>query len=1070
MILLGKLFVESPLYRGHARKTLFTRDGDGTQRLVSLAGEVGGTAQFLMDAFIGGNDNNIGLLPRLWLRLYGSPMPEGLITRLSCNLQEESYPRDHFFDLRMGIKLDEDRWASEANANYKMETLYRNSVFDIEFNIRESVLEKGENSARLYYILQELKDGRFWFGAGKSRGLGRCRLEVDLPLPVPETPPSVTPGANHLTISLTFKAINPILVGWNWGKIDPAIPAFADIEGRSLIESMRNIPEPIRDRLAMIIGAPILSPEDWKNNLAEYLPRVIAIWLRERSSGQAESYVFPSSGVAKLSKGKYALASKLLDQIMLIADQPFESREEAESALNKALGKKANMAKRVLEILEFKSYASQKLNNEAWIEIANGLGLDPDLSEKIASQIKSESALVEILALECKKILPDLYQQTDRQVRLLESDPWIDTEIAVREEHIRIKNMLISGEITEEQWNNPDRVKGVKVPAWKEFLNSHSQMQFKHMVSNTRNLKKSITNDSNFIAFLNIYRDYVRQELAQTYNTDFRDGGISNRERSRKYGKPYDKVFMRMLSWSPSSQVHGSWEIYIPGSTIKGAFRKRASQVLKTLWGESSKTNKTLERLFGSQRHKGLVFFSDAYLMDPIDSERSWCSMDGVRMNPQTGRPIEDAKSDYLFAYGDNLSFNLRMDIQDISKEDLEAISLMRHLLQDFQRGDIPIGGEKSNGFGWIESSITGLNWLATDPDSIGEELFGKQSFTPDGVWHRLDLDGELATKVLQPVKALVSTAGESLQSPPRSDLGFISHRAFGGYCGTMMVEAEILTPTSIQESGEPSFLAILEGLPVHGWDFFSMSPPEEALRNNQRAYALPSKSIKGMIRHIYSIASDSSKPSTDIRRLNPADSLFGWIGTGPNQAIMGRVSFSFGMFDDPKLDWFKVPYPYGEWQYNNNQWKTIPEGLASNLIIGKNWRVFPHVPLTPIVEKLDGFHPDTPQANYMRAILPGSRCNFNIRFWNLNEQELQRLLWCLMLEQELAHKIGKERYLGMGSLRLRVLPDSFLIDWKNRYSGKQDWQRPINVEEWINTKVIAYYNELKKALDTKSL
>jgi hypothetical protein len=140
------------------------------------------------------------------------------------------------------------------------------------------------------------------------------------------------------------------------------------------------------------------------------------------------------------------------------------------------------------------------------------------------------------------------------------------------------------------------------------------------------------------------------------------------------------------------------------------------------------------------------------------------------------------------------------------------------------------------------------------------------------------------------------------------------------------------------------------------------------------------------------------------------------------------------------------------------------------NLVIGKNWRVFPHVPLTPIVEKLDGFHPDTPQANYMRVILPGSRCNFNIRFWNLNEQELQRLLWCLMLEQELAHKIGKERYLGMGSLRLRVLPDSFLIDWKNRYSGKQDWQRPINVEEWINTKVIAYYNELKKALDTKSL
>ena len=54
MLLQGKLFVESPIYRGNARKTLFTRDGDGTQRLVSLAGEISGTAQALMDAFIRG--------------------------------------------------------------------------------------------------------------------------------------------------------------------------------------------------------------------------------------------------------------------------------------------------------------------------------------------------------------------------------------------------------------------------------------------------------------------------------------------------------------------------------------------------------------------------------------------------------------------------------------------------------------------------------------------------------------------------------------------------------------------------------------------------------------------------------------------------------------------------------------------------------------------------------------------------------------------------------------------------------------------------------------------------------
>ena len=78
MILQGKLIAESPIYRGNARKTLFTRDGDGAHRLVSLPGEISGTAQALMDAFIGQSRNgkNIGLLDESWQRLYGEPLPK----------------------------------------------------------------------------------------------------------------------------------------------------------------------------------------------------------------------------------------------------------------------------------------------------------------------------------------------------------------------------------------------------------------------------------------------------------------------------------------------------------------------------------------------------------------------------------------------------------------------------------------------------------------------------------------------------------------------------------------------------------------------------------------------------------------------------------------------------------------------------------------------------------------------------------------------------------------------------------------------------------------------------------
>ncbi len=1070
MILQGKLCAESPIYRGNGRKTLFTRDGDGTQRLVSLAGEIGGTAQALMDAFIGESRDgrNIGLLNQLWLRLYDSPLPPNLITRVDCRLREDCYPRDHFFDLRMGLRLDEDRWAAEANANYKMETLFRNSVFDFTLAVDDAVLKQGDNAARLYYLLHELREGRFWFGAGKSKGLGRCRLELDTPFS-PAEPPRLRPGANHLRLDVTFDALNPVMVGWNWGKVDPEIPAFAAIEGRLLVGAMQNLPDPIRTRLEMAVGGPILSPEDWKKKFAAQLARIMAIWLMERSGEQVEMWSLPTSAIAKLGKGKFAPSKQTLDAIKSLCGHAFPGRGAAEAAAKEALGGKASMVERVLALMDRKAQAGAQFNSSAWLEIAHSMGLDPALQEQLAPVFQDEAALTGLLAQACAAVLPRLYEQVDKQINLLQSDAWVDVEIANRQEHLLIKTMLLDGKINERQWDDRSQPpEGVSAQAWRSFLDEHSRVRFHH-ITHPANLRKSIANDRNFIAFLEGFRSRTRQELSQPHLVDFRAGGVGNREISKKYGKPYDTVFMRMLEWSPSSP-DGAWQVYIPGSTLKGAFRRRASQVLKTLWGESAKTTEMLDHLFGAQRRRGLVFFSDAYLLDPLDPERSWCSMDGVRMDPKTGQPVESAKRDYLFAYGKQLAFHFRIDIQDISEDDLEAFSLLVHLLQDFQGGDIPIGGEKTSGFGWVQANLKRLEWLTSDPNGVGSKLFGKEPMRQEGAWQKMELEGEAAAgalKTMYPLAPQMSIA----QTPPKSAQGFTSHRAFGGYCGMLAVEAELLTPANVRESGEPSFTTTLADGPVNGWDFFAMAPPRAELRNAPKTYALPSHTLKGMVRHIYTIASNSAEASLDIRALNPTDALFGWVGAGQNQAIMGRLSFSFGLFDaQPELAWFKVPYPYGKWRCVGGEWQSAADATgAARLLIAKTWRLFPHAPLAPLVKRLDNFQPDTVQASYLRAILPGARAHFTIRFWNLEEQELQRLMWCVALEPGLAHKIGNNRYLGFGSLRLRVLPASFLVKWEKRYADA-DWRLPIKVDEWITPNVIAHHPDLLRALDARRL
>jgi len=1074
MFLKGKLHVESPLYRGNARKTLFTRDGDGTHRLLSLAGEVSGTAQSLMDAFIGqsGNGKNIGLLNRLWARLYGSEMPNGLVTGVECKLQESSYPRENFFDLRMGIKLDEDRWAAEANANYKLETLFRNSVFDFVMSVNKSSLEQGENQAKLYYLIQELREGRFWFGAAKSKGLGRLRLETKIPFSAPEQTPGLHPRANHLRIDLGFDSMNPVLVGWNWGKVDPDTTSFANIEGRLLVASIGGLPDPIRDRLEKALGGAILNPEDWKQKLALYLPKIIAVWLRECSVTEDETWILPASKVSKLSKGKHALSKNIIAMVKSLEDKPFATEDDAHAAIKEALGKKANMAKRFLSLLEHERSSKHQLDVESWLQVANALGLDESLSERLADNIQKEDNLEQILTTACRDLMTQLYQQVDQRISLIQSDSWVDLEIANREEHLQIKSMLMKGKIDAFQWGKPETVpEGISTSTWKEFTQAHSRVQYRHIMNST-NLKKSITNDENLIQFLENYRNLTRQELSQPNNIDFRAGGASNRKVSRKYGKPYDTIFMRMLTWTPSSETDGAWETYIPGSTIKGAFRKRASQMLKTLWGETAKTSKVLDHLFGTLGQRGLIYFSDAYLVNPHDVESSWCSMDGVRMDPRTGQPIDSAKHDYLFAYGNHLRFKFNVDIQDIGEQSMEAISLFFHLLKDFEKGDIPLGGEKTSGFGWVKANVNKLLWLTADSTGVSQKLFGKKSLTQKGIWQQLEVEGEEVTSLLQPIYPLVCEKSAGLLKPPQTEVGFISHKAFGGYCGTLQVEAKMLTPINVRESGQPSFSLTLEDGPVNGWDFFSLSPPDLNNRSSNRVYALPSKSIKGMLRHIYSIVSDSGNKSSDLSRLNPSDSLFGWVGKGPNNAISGRVSFGFGIFENPKLEWFKVPYPYGGWHYTESKWKEIPNSSVSPVLINDIWRLYPHAPLAPIVKQLSDFQADSFQASYFRAILPGSSARFEIRFWNLLEEELQRLIWCLVLEPTLAHKLGNHRYLGFGSLQLRILPDSYLIDWTKRYSGESEesWRTPIPIDEWLKPNVIKHYTTVKKVLNAEQL
>jgi hypothetical protein len=134
---------------------------------------------------------------------------------------------------------------------------------------------------------------------------------------------------------------------------------------------------------------------------------------------------------------------------------------------------------------------------------------------------------------------------------------------------------------------------------------------------------------------------------------------------------------------------------------------------------------------------------------------------------------------------------------------------------------------------------------------------------------------------------------------------------------------------------------------------------------------------------------------------------------------------------------------------------------------IDGRWRIYPHAPLAPIVGKISEFQPDTVQAAYVRAILPEATARFSIRFWNLYEEELRRLLWSVCLDPDMAHKLGAHRYLGFGAVKFNILPESYLIDWKEKYGSTdpESGRISLNISKWCDTKTVKNYPALKEAL-----
>lgn len=236
-----------------------------------------------------------------------------------------------------------------------------------------------------------------------------------------------------------------------------------------------------------------------------------------------------------------------------------------------------------------------------------------------------------------------------------------------------------------------------------------------------------------------------------------------------------------------------------------------------------------------------------------------------------------------------------------------------------------------------------------------------------------------------------------------------------------------------------------------------SSQGPQPFIKNNQGKHIIPGSSLKGLFRNLVetlgngcfllyggnynNLSGDFHKCSTD--NLCIACRMFGTLQS--SKLKLGKVSFNDAIEveickHDPVCTIVLMgPQPHHTAFY-----------LNGNQIAGRKF--YFHQPL--------GIQTTEEGKQHITPIDKGSQFTFSVQFTNLESVELQTLLYALVLEPDMRHKLGYGKPAGFGSVRIEITKLS-LIDYANRYTANQGAE-PVEgnrLEAYLSQQIQSFTN-----------
>lgn len=167
-------------------------------------------------------------------------------------------------------------------------------------------------------------------------------------------------------------------------------------------------------------------------------------------------------------------------------------------------------------------------------------------------------------------------------------------------------------------------------------------------------------------------------------------------------------------------------------------------------------------------------------------------------------------------------------------------------------------------------------------------------------------------------------------------------------------------------------------------------------------------------------------QPCQNIARLCPACRLFGMLGNP--KSVLGKVCLEDAECREPKphaavyTPILAGPKPHHSAWYLN-------EGRVA----GRKY--YFHHPAVHISHEATSPGSRKPLDHYITPLDEGSRFEFSATFANVSPEEWSVLLYALVLEAGMRHKVGNAKSAGLGSVEVRATRIE-LVDVRDRYRG----------------------------------